>query len=204
MLQGIFDEQKIYAVMHRKTVWLQYHAIGDFSQHTACRRLFLRFHIPRCSSLCQKTVRWYLGNCRLWGREPDSTRALAVSRGGGGVTMCQPTSHHTGLPARPRSPDKSVLIMDRMTNSSLSHMQSAVFHTDGGTCVIQPSNHDVSEFVGRFRDEDLMSVDTVKTPRRFAHDRTGLRCIRTWKWMRWRRIKPPRRILLIAPWWRTT
>lgn len=43
--------------------------------------------------------------------------------------MCQPASHHTGLLARPRSPAKSVLIMDRMTNSILSHIHSALLHT---------------------------------------------------------------------------
>lgn len=71
----------------------------------------------------RKLLRWYLRNCRLWRREPESTRVPDFSRGRD-VVMCQPASHHTGLPARPRSLAKSVLIMDRMTNSSLSHMRA--------------------------------------------------------------------------------
>lgn len=43
------------------------------------------FRISCCSSLCQKktTMRWYLGNCGLWGGAPDSTRAPGVSEGEG-------------------------------------------------------------------------------------------------------------------------
>lgn len=106
--------------------------------------VFLGFHISCCSSLCQKTVRWYLGNCRLRGRAPDSTRAPRVSRGRH-VMMCQPASHHNGLPARRRSLAKSVHIMDRMTNGNLSQMQSLLLDTIGGRIfvtfsLIKPSN----------------------------------------------------------------
>lgn len=105
--------------------------MGELSQHTVSRLLFLCFHVPRCSTRCQKMVRWYLGNCRIWGREPESSRVPTISRGRDAMMLCQPASHHTGLPARPRSPAKSVLIMDRMTNSSLSHMHSALLRTEG-------------------------------------------------------------------------
>lgn len=70
-------------------VW---HSVTHFTHHPlTCRSgvvplrllqtIVFVFYISCCSSLCQKTARWYLGNCRLWGRAPDSTRAPGVSKG---------------------------------------------------------------------------------------------------------------------------
>lgn len=69
----------------------------------------------------------------------------SVSRGGGGRPACQPASHHAGLPARPRSPAKSHLTVDGMTNSSLGHMHSALVHT-GGRKKNAPSSRPIATF----------------------------------------------------------
>lgn len=46
--------------------------------------------------------------------------------------MRQPASHHTGLPARPRSPAKSLLIMDGMTDGSLGSHAPCTLHPAHG------------------------------------------------------------------------
>lgn len=50
------------------------------------------FHVSCCSSLCQKTVRWYLGNCGLWGREPDFHQSAWSQQEGG--TSRRVSQHH--------------------------------------------------------------------------------------------------------------
>lgn len=53
------------------------------------------FHISCVSSLGQKNiVRWYLGDCRPWGRAPVSTRAPTVSKGRG-ASWCVSWHHIT-------------------------------------------------------------------------------------------------------------
>lgn len=83
-----------------------------------------------------KTLRWYLGNCRQWGRAPDSTRAPRVIKGRD-VMMCQPASHHVWLPARRRSPAKSVYIIDRMEKQQMqSDAVCTLGHNGDYRCVM--------------------------------------------------------------------
>lgn len=64
---------------------------------------------------------------------------------GGDVRMCQPASHHDRLPARPRSPAKSLLITDGATNGSLSHMHP--YTQKGEMYTAQASDCDIFESV---------------------------------------------------------
>lgn len=126
--------------------------------HKACGPLFL--HLPRWSTLCQKTVRWYLGNCRLWGREPDSTSALAVS-GGWGWGGRQDVSACITSRWAPSEAKVSGQITSHNGRDHKRQPQShAPLHTEGEMCTAQPSNCDVLESVGGLHGEDLMSVDT--------------------------------------------
>lgn len=82
------------------------------------------FHISCCSFPLSKTQWgdiWVTAGCEVEHQAPPERPESARGRD---VMMCQPASHHVWLPARQRSPAKSVYIIDRMKNSNLSQMQS--------------------------------------------------------------------------------
>lgn len=83
---------------------------------------------------------WVTAGCEVEHQAPPERLESAKGKD---VMMCQLASHHIWLPARRRSPAKSVYIIDRMKNSNLSLMQCVRFDTMGATCV-QP---DVFMFV---------------------------------------------------------
>lgn len=58
--------------------------------------------------------------------------------------MCQPASHHAWLPAKRRSPAKSVYIIDGTENSNLSQMQSVHLDTMGAVIT---KDQDISNFI---------------------------------------------------------
>lgn len=69
-------------------------------------------HFQVFPSAVRKAARWYLGDCRLRGRAPGSTRAPTVSEervmgvGGEAVMTCRPASRHAGAPSEPKGSDQ--------------------------------------------------------------------------------------------------
>ena len=123
-------------------------------------------HVSRCSSpLCQKNKRgdiWVAVGCEVEHQTPP--RAPGVSRGEGRHDVSAGITSRfffvffffffSLLPARPRSPAKSVYITNRMRNSNLSQMRSVALRTQWGPCMrdVFTSDHAISkipEFIGR-------------------------------------------------------
>lgn len=93
------------------------------------------FHISCSSSLCQNLKKkkrwgdiWLTPGCEVEHQAPPERPQSAKGRN---VMMCQPASRHAWLPARRRSPTRSVYIIDRMKNSNLSRMRPAHLDTMG-------------------------------------------------------------------------
>lgn len=122
-----------------------WHSEVEVFKYTACRRLcFCVSHLILFFPLSKKKKRgdiWVTAGCEV---EHQTLPECLESARGRDVMMCQPTSHHVWLPARRRSPAKSVYIIDRMKNSNLSQMQSAHLDTMGAVyawCFHQWSRH---------------------------------------------------------------
>lgn len=71
---------------------------------------------------------WLTPGCEVEHQAPPERPQSAKGRN---VMMCQPASRHAWLPARRRSPTRSVYIIDRMKNSNLSRMRPAHLDTMG-------------------------------------------------------------------------
>lgn len=94
-------------------------------------------HFQVFPSAVRKAARWYLGDCRLRGRAPGSTRAPPVSEervmGVGGGLSRRVGRHHVtpGLRASRRAPTRSGHVMDVMKSSKFSLMRPAHKDTMG-------------------------------------------------------------------------
>lgn len=71
---------------------------------------------------------WLTPGCEVEHQAPPERPQSAKGRN---VMMCQPAFRHAWLPARRRSPTRSVYIIDRMKNSNLSRMRPAHLDTMG-------------------------------------------------------------------------
>lgn len=71
---------------------------------------------------------WLTPGCEVEHQAPPERPQSAKGRN---VMMCQPASRHAWLPARRRSPTRSVYIIDRMKNSNLNRMRPAHLDTMG-------------------------------------------------------------------------
>lgn len=123
--------------------------------------VFSVFHISRCSPpSVRKNKRgdiWVAVGCEVEHQTPP--RAPGVSRGEGrhdvsaGITSS--FFFFSPLPARRRSPAKSVYITDRMRNSNLRQMRSVALRTQWGPYMrdVFTNDHAISkfpEFIGRW------------------------------------------------------